>query len=142
MNIHVRDIFISQSAFDAIPVNRQEQIKKLVKQFQASGYIDARTEIGPDQWARMSEKRRNQISETASKVFRIEEEIKELLKTDEQLAKEQEQRNIEALANRRKQLENRINQIEQFLPRKLASKRNNATKREYQELKAQVEKLS
>lgn len=142
MNIHVRDTFISQTAFDAIPEARQQLITKLVNDFKNLGYIDARTEIGPDQWARMSEKRRQQISNTASRVFAIESLIKQLLRTDEQIASDELKEHQKQLESKKQSLKHQIKTLEDFCKRKLESKRSNSTKVAYQLLKDELSGLN
>jgi hypothetical protein len=140
MNIHIRNTLISDKAFNAIPVERQEKIKALVTEYQGLGYVSA-WDIGRDQWARTSKKQADRMNKTRLRVFRIEDEVNELLKTDEQLAKEQVQAKAKELANRRQYLENRIEQLKSFCFRKLESKRDNGTKREYQELINELKSL-
>lgn len=141
MNTWIRDTFIKQSVFDSLPADRQERIRAIITQFKGLGYIDARTEIGPDQYARMSEKRRQQISATASQVFRLEQEVKLLLRSNEQIVADEQAEAVKNLAEQKRRIEYRLKTIENLCSRRLHSKRENSTKAEYRELKVQLQAL-
>lgn len=140
MNIHVRDTFISQAAFSAIPSDRQARIQELVKEYNGSGYISA-WDIGPDQAARLSDRQRERLSNTRLRVFRIEEEIRELLKSDDQLKKEAEQKAAAEKQNRIQYLRNRLTQIMTYCKKQLFSNRMNATKREWEQIQNELKSL-
>lgn len=138
----VRDTLVNYSILESLPIERRDKIKELTIKFNQLGYVDARTQIGPDQWARTSQRQRDRISNKASEAFRIETEIKELLKTDDQLQKEAEQRNKEQREARIQQIKYRLRDIEQFLSHKLKSNRENTTKKEHRELTAELKTLT
>jgi hypothetical protein len=137
----VRDTLIKIDVYNSLPAERQQAINKLYEEFKNSGYIDARTEIGPDQWARMSDKQRAKISATASRVFRIEAQIKLLLRSDCQIVADKEKEQAQKLADRVQYLTYRKRTIEEICTRRLKSKRNNTTKQEYQEIVAELTQL-
>lgn len=138
----IRDTLINYEVLNSLPADRQERIKLLTVEFNGLGYIDARTAIGPDQYARMSAKQRDKLSNTTCKAFAIESEIKELLKSDDQLSREAEEAKEKAKNNRIQAIQYRIRDIESFLQRKLQSNRDNPTKKEYRELKAELQSLT
>ena len=140
-NTWVRDTLIRVDILQTLPTERQQAIVRLYTEFKGLGYIDARTEIGPDQYARMSQKRRDHISTIASRVFRIEQEIKKLMKSDEQLEQERLQIVAKAKEEKIRQLQHRKETIEQFCYKKLKSKRDNSTKREYEAVNIELHKL-
>jgi hypothetical protein len=140
-NTWVRDTLIRLDVYNSLPEQRQVAIKLLVIEYEALGYIDARTELGPDQAARMSQRQKDALSEKTLKAFWIEDEIRELLKSDEQLAEERKAQELKDLEAKRQYLRNSIRMYEECCTRKLASKRDNGTKRHYAELKAQLKAL-
>jgi hypothetical protein len=140
-NTWVRDTLINVDVYNSLPAERQQGINKLVAEFQTIPYIDARTEIGPDQYARMSDKRRNEISQNACKVFAIEQQIKLLLRSNAQIVADEQKAQAQKLAERIRYLTHRKQTIEDFCSRRLNSKRNNTTKQEYQEVVQELEML-
>jgi hypothetical protein len=72
----------------------------------------------------------------------IEQKIKELLKPDEQLKKEAEEKAKIELQKTIDRIGYRIRDIEMYLQKKLTSNRENPTKKEYKELKEQLLKLT
>lgn len=139
---HIRHTLVNYSHLLTLPEDRQQKIKELTAEFNKLGYIDVTTSIGPDQWRRTSDKQRQKISEIAVKAFEIESQIKQLLKSEDQLQKEATEAATELKQKQINQIKNRINQIEQFLKRKLESNRPNPTKKEYQELQQQLSTLT
>lgn len=140
-NTWVRDTLIRMDIYNSLPADRQQGIAKLYNEFKAIPYIDARTELGPDQVRRMSEKRRKQIGANACKVFAIEQQIKLLMRSDAQIVAENQKEQEQKLAERIQYLTHRKRTIEDFCTRRLNSKRNNTTKQEYQEVVSELEIL-
>lgn len=141
-NTWVRDTLIKVEVYNSLPPERRQAIDKLYTEFKNSGYIDARTEIGPDQWARMSEKQRAKIGATATRVFRIECEIKSLMRSDAEIVADQQKEQERIKKKRIEQLANCITNLELYCAKQIYSNRNNATKQEYQRLKAEYNKLN
>lgn len=135
---HVRDTLVNFSALEALPLARRERIKKLTAEYNSLGYIDARTQIGPDQVRRMSSKQHDKLSSIALRVFAIEDEVKQLLKPDTQLATEQLKANNEKHQAAIRQVENYIRTLETCCASKLASPRMNATRKSYDDAKKQL----
>ena len=131
----VRDTLVNYDVLNSLPVEKKARIIELTQQYSRLGYIDARTQIGPDQYRRMSQKQHEQISNKAVQVFAIESEIKQLLKSNEQLQAEQVKEDAKAKQDRINRIQWRIRDIEMYLQRKLTSNRENPTKKEYRELK-------
>ena len=134
----IRNTFVNYEHLKTLPTDRQEKIKELTAEFNKLGYIDATVEIGPNQWARTSAKQRNNISNKAIQAFDIESQIKQLLKTNAQLQKDEEEKQQQQKHIRVNYITNRIKMIEQFLQRKLNSNRENPTKKEYRELNEEL----
>ena len=107
-NIFVRDTLVTVSAYNALSAIKQQQITDLVKEFNGLGYIDARTELGPDQAARMSNKQRQKLTDTANKAFSIEMKIKKLLTPDDVIKKHD-------LLKQKEQLKSAIGQAESYI---------------------------
>ena len=104
----VRDTLITVEAFNNVSVFKQQEITKLVTEFNSLGYIDARTELGPNQTARMSDRQRQKLRDTANKVFSIEMQIKRLL-THDNIIKKRE------LTQKKKELTQIINSDEAYI---------------------------
>lgn len=142
MNTWVRDTLIRQEVLETLPANRQQQIADLVKEFQSLGYIDVRTQLGPDQARRESQKQKDKRNVTTLRAFRIEEKIKLLLRTDAQIDSDELKKIHEQRAATKERLCYRIRDIETYCSRQLNSARMNATKQEYQQLKTQLAALT
>jgi hypothetical protein len=127
-NIWVRDTLIDKDLVNALPIKKRIKILSLIDQFKKSGYIDVRTEMGPDQWARVSKKRKEEISKTQIRVFAIESEIKELLKSDEQVEKERNAESIKKLTSRKTQLTRQIDDLKSSFGRRLTGRENGFTR--------------
>src|ERR1044072_2400863 len=136
-----RDTLIKVDVYKSLPIERQQAITKLYNDFKAIPYIDARTELGPDQVRRMSDKKRNEISKNACKVFAIEQQIKLLMRSDAEIVADEQKKQEQKLRDRITYLNNRKNQIEQYCKRQLDSKRTNATKTEYSQIVAELGSL-
>ena len=141
-NTWVRDTLINVDIYNSLPIERKQAIDKLYEEYKNSGYIDARTEIGPDQARRMSDKQRAKISTTACRVFKIECEIKLLMRSDAQIVAEQQQEAAKKLADRIQYLKYRKRDLENLCTRRLNSKRHNSTKQEYQEIVTELANLN
>lgn len=107
-NTYVRDTLIRVEDFNALSPEKQSQIKRLIAEFNNIGYIDARTELGPSQYARMGQRQRQKIVDAASGAFQIEAQIKRLLIPDVELRKIE----IESLKKKNKDL---ISQCENYI---------------------------
>lgn len=110
--IHVRDTWVGYSELDKLPVERKNEILKLIDEFKKIPYIDARTELGPNQVARMSDNKKKEMLNNATKVFAIEMKIKQLLKSDSQLNKEENEEQKRKINQRLGQIDNYIKNIE------------------------------
>jgi len=137
----IRNTLVNYSHLEALPQDRQDKIKELTVTFNSIGYMDATTEIGPDQWRRTSDKQRAKIGNTTLQAFAIEDEIRHLLKTDEQLSAEAIKEAAKAKQDTINRITWRLRDIEMYLQRKLTSNRENPTKKEYRELKEQLTAL-
>jgi hypothetical protein len=126
---HVRDTLLDKDIINSLSEQKRIRILSLLDVYNKSGYIDARTQLGPDQVRRMSEKQRDQISATAAKVFRIENEIKELLKSDDQLSREAIEKERRELEAQKGQKENYIKLLRNVYRKKLESPKDNNVKR-------------
>lgn len=127
----IRDTLVKKDAFDNLDSDVQQQILKLKQKFDGLGYIDARTQLGPDQIRRQTDNQRKKFSSTASAAFAIEDEIKDLIKPAEQKQKELSAAELNALKSRKTQLVRQINDLERIYSLKLASPRENPAKRAY-----------
>ncbi len=140
--IFIRDTLIRPETYNAMNEDKRTQLDELIRQYGRINYIDVRTQLGPDQIRRMSDKQRQSISDNMLKVFSIESQVKRLLKTDDELLAEATKQAMEDKKNRINKIQYRIRDIEQFLQRKLTSNRENPTKKEYRELKTELEILT
>lgn len=126
---HVRNTLVDKEYVNSLPEEKRKRIVALVKEYNESGYIDATTQLGPDQARRMSDRQRDSLTQTASRVFRMEDEVKQLLKPDDQESREQKEAERKQLSGRKLQLERYIENLQTMFPQKLESKRDNPTKR-------------
>ena len=131
---YIRDTLVSPNEFNALPKEQKQEILGLQKEFESLGYIDARTAIGPDQSRRMSDRQRTKNADTASRVFAIEDKVKEALKPSSQKTTEAKQKQIKSLQEQINFVNNEIRVQETFNATKINSKRNNLTKQGYQEM--------
>jgi hypothetical protein len=136
-NTWVRDTLIKVDTYNSLPAERQQKIAALVTEFNGLGYVSA-WDIGADQQARMSNRERERLQNIRLRVFRIEETVVELLKTDEQLQAEAAAKAAKAKQDRIQYLKNRKRTIEELLTRKLHSKRDNTTKQEHRQIVAEL----
>ena len=81
-NIYIRDTLIRVEDFDKLSEEKQTKIRELVSEFNSIPYVDFRTEVGPNQRARMSKRELKKHDENRQRVWAIELEIKELLTPD------------------------------------------------------------
>ena len=138
---YIRDTLISKEVFNSLPKERQDKINVLVDKFDNLGYIDVRYCVGPDQAGRMSDRQRKQILNTTTQVFEIERQIKLLLRSDEQIAKDEKEATMEKLSAEISATKNSISILEKYCNHKLSTNRNNATKREVHRLTAKLTEL-
>ena len=90
---YVRDTLVSPDRFNALPEGQKKEILALQKEFEAIGYVDVRTQLGPDQKSRMSKRQQDSMSQRTLKAFEVERKIKEALKPKTQ--KDAEKRKAE-----------------------------------------------
>jgi len=147
-SIWIRDTLIRKEIFDTLPVIRQHKIDDLIKEYQGSNYTDARYHIGPSQNARMSNCQREQISNTALRVFRIEEDVKLLMRSDEQIKADEKAEQVKKVELQIRSVESSIKNLEEYCSKKLSSNRDNNTKKAYRmeqdrlkDLRKQLEQL-
>lgn len=140
-NTHVRDTLIRMDVLNSLPVERQNAINELYNEFKSIHYIDVRTAMGPDQFARESKRQAAKRQDNLCRVFRIEQKIKLLLRTDEQIEADERAKQAQELKDRITKLGYEIRYFETYCSRKISSNRDNATKREYQRLKQELAKL-
>lgn len=137
----IRDTLVDKDKFDALPEQNKQEILKLKADFDNLGYIDARTQIGPDQQNRQTNTQKKRLSNTALKAFEIEDKIKKLLKSDEENKKEIDQQKLRMLQDRKSQLMRQINDLTSIFPHKLNSTRNNPYKKSYSLAKEELENI-
>ena len=138
----VRDTLIYYAALGQMPTEKRDKIVSLTSEFRQLGYIDARTQLGPDQSRRMTDKQRKIFTDKASRAFQIETEIRDLLKSDEQISKELNAEAEEKRQSRISQLNRQKTDLEAIFPHKLKSSRSNPTKRTYEMVIAELETLT
>jgi hypothetical protein len=136
----VRHTAIDKDYVNSLPVGKRSQILALVNEFKKLNYIDASLML-PTQWSRTTERERKKISETALQVFEIEAKLKELLKPDEQISRENKERILEELKSKEASVKNWITFFETTYPEKIASNRSNPKKRTYEEHIAELARL-
>lgn len=141
-NTWVRDTLIFVSVYNELSVEKQQKIDSLITEFNSINYIDARTQLGPDQIRRMSEKQRLQLANNMQRVFNIESQLRELIKPEAQIKKEAEEKAKKEAEQEILRIKYRIRDIENFLQRHLQTSRENTTKKEYRELKEKLERLT
>ncbi len=127
---HVRDLYVDYAKLNALPQDKQDKIAKLVDEYNKLNYLDARTEIGPDQWARSSDKQRDKIASTSTQAFVIEQKIKHLLRPDGEVSAENKQEEIRKLTQQIDAAKSQIKFIESM--GKTAHKPNGQFKIGYQ----------
>jgi hypothetical protein len=140
--IFIRDTLIRSEHYNAMNEDKKAQLNDLISQYRAIHYIDVRTQLGPDQARRMTDRQRKSITDNMLKVFAIEAKVKELLKTDSQLEAEAAKQAAKDKQARIDKIGYRIRDIEMYLQRKLNSNRENPTKKEYRELKKELSELT
>lgn len=140
--IFIRDTLISPAAYAAMNEDKKAALNDLISQYREINYIDVRTQLGPDQIRRMSKRQHESITDNMLKVFAIETKVKQLLKTDSELEAEATKQAAKDKQDRINRIQYRIRDIEAYLQRKLTSNRENPTKREYRELKTELENLT
>jgi hypothetical protein len=137
----IRDVVVTPKAFNSLPGETRSRILELRDEFEKLGYIDARTQIGPDQARRQTKRQKQSISNTAVKAFRLEDQVRELIKPPEQRKAEREKAVRKQMEDRLTSISREIEMHEQFNKRSIESKRSNANKRVYQDLLLQREEM-
>jgi len=127
-SFYVRDTLVDKDHFNSLPIEKRKAITEAIAKAPRN-YIDARTALGPDQARRMNDKQRDKLSDTALQMFRVEDEVKELLKSDDQAEKEKTQARIKELESKKLQLTRHNETLHQVYKHKLESKRDNPAKR-------------
>ena len=139
--IHIRDTYIDFDKLKTSP--NKEEIEKLIKEFGELGYVDVRTEMGPDQWARMSKGQKEKMDDTRHKAWDIESKIKHLLKSKEETDKENSAEETKKLKDKLLQLTRRNESIDGL--GRMSHLENGKLKpkwlREYDENKKEIESL-
>ncbi len=88
-NTWVRDTLIRPEDYQKLCPAKKNELDELLKEFSTIPYIDARTELGPDQTARMSARQKEKMLANAARVFTIESKIKQLLLPEDVVLKRQ-----------------------------------------------------
>lgn len=140
-SFYIRDTLVRKEIFEKLPIESQNEILKLKKEFESLGYIDARTQVGPNQWARQSSSQKKQFSDKALEAFKIENKIKELIKSDEQKNKELDEEDKQKLNSRKSQLIRQIRDLETMFPHKLQSSRDNPHKKSLKLAQDELEQI-
>ena len=130
---YVRDTLVSPDRFNALPEGQKKEILALQKEFEAIGYVDVRTQLGPDQKSRMSKRQQDSMSQRTLKAFEVERKIKEALKPKTQKDAEKRKAEKDEVTKKLDAVSNAIRTQESFNSRLINSTRNNASKRAYQE---------
>jgi len=138
---HIRDTLVMPEKLKTLPPENAKRILEIKDEFSKLGYIDARTELGPDQQRRMSQGQIDKMDKIRQKAVALESEVKELLKTPEEVGKEKFDKSIQDIDKKIASLSNRKGQIEDFLGDKLKSTRQNSTKTEYADVIKQIKDL-
>ncbi len=140
--VFIRDTLVTVAAYEGMNEDNKAQLNDLISQYRGINYIDVRTQLGPDQIRRMSKRQHESITDNMLKVFAIETKVKQLLKTDSELEAESIKQAAKDKQDRINRIQYRLRDIETYLQRKLTSNRENPTKKEYRELKAELETLN
>jgi hypothetical protein len=141
VGFHIRDTLVSSEALNTLPEENVKRILEIKDEFSKLGYIDFRTEMGPDQIRRMSENQKKKLNQKFQDAVALESEVKELLKTEDQLTKEKDQKAKDDIKAELDAAKNRKNQIENYLQKQLQSPRENTTKKEYREINDKIKEL-
>lgn len=140
IGFHIRNLFVKFSDLEAISPDKKAKILDLKKEFDNSGYMSAES-LGPDQLRRESDRQRVKREKITLRAFRIQEEIYELLKTDDQLKKEAAAAAAAQNKSRIVQLERAKEDLESVYNHKLSSPRHNSTKDYYLETIQELARL-
>jgi hypothetical protein len=147
---HIRDTLVSYDVLDKLDDKTKKEIMALKDEFDSLNYIDVRTELGPSQSSRMSNRQRENIKSNMYKAFDIESKVKQLLKSNEQKDQEAKDNKIKEINGNIMQKENYLRTIE-GLGRMSHMKNgklkpsyqriNDHTKKEIDELKRELQSL-
>lgn len=135
---HIRDTLVRPEEFNSLSDEKKQEILALKKEFDQMGYIDVRTQVGPDQWSRTTKRGHKQIEDKMLRTFRIEDRVKQLKKSDSQLYSDKKSALIKKAETRLMQSRSQYNMLKSF--KKVQSPRMNGTKRAF--LDAQNQMLS
>jgi hypothetical protein len=140
---HIRDFLVIYSVLDALPIERREKVNALMAEYRALNYIDVRTELGPDQIARQTDKQKKSISDNMIRAFAIESEIKSLMRSDAVIESDKKEQQKKYIDSRRSQINSRVSFIESL--GLMSHKKNGdlklAFKREVDELNNELKQL-
>jgi hypothetical protein len=134
VGFHIRDTLVSADKLNTLPDKNVKRLLEIKDEFSKLGYVDFRTEMGPDQIRRMSANQKENLNKKFYDAVGLEAEAKQLLKTESELNQEKAIKERDEIEKELQYYKNRKNQIESFLSKKLESKRDNTTKKEYREV--------
>ena len=138
---HIRDTLVLPERLNILPQENVIEILQIKEEFNKLGYIDFRYEMGNDQIRRMSKNQALKLEKIRNKVWELESRVRELLKTPEEVEAQQKQQVEKEAQEKLTRLKYRKRDIESYCQRYLQSKRENATKQEYQDIIKQIEIL-
>ena len=141
-SFYIRDTLINKNVFNQLDDDTQNKILQLKKEFDNLGYIDARTQLSPNQVARQTDRQRKDFQNKTLQAFDIENKVKELLKTKEQKNKELDHELKQKLESRKSQLLRQIKDLETIFSNKLKSNRDNPHKKSYNLAKSELEDIN
>lgn len=125
---HIGDVLVNYAALDALPAEKKARLLELRQQYKDMGVIRPSTEIGPNQSARMSDRQRQEIGDKLLKSFKIQDEVRRLLKSETDLATEERAAKLKDLQSREGQLTRQISDLKSIYAKQFASSRNNRAK--------------
>ena len=136
--VSVRDTIIDQKRWDSLPDENKKKIEELQKEFNSLGYIDVRTQLGPDQTRRMTDKQKQNLQKTTLRAFEIESEIKRLSLTPDEIKRLDNYRVKAEAQTKVDQLTRHISDFESLYLKQLASPRNNKLKQQLESMKSEL----
>ena len=114
VGFHIHDTLIHPDVFNSLSPSKQEQILELKKEYESIHIVRPAYEIGPNQWARMSQKERDRIGSNLVRGQKIEDEVRKILKSDEQINKEKIEEDIRKASSRKIQIDRQIHDMMSF----------------------------
>ena len=136
--VSVRDTIIDQKRWDSLPDENKKKIEELQKEFNSLGYIDVRTQLGPDQIRRMTDKQKQGLQKTTLRAFEIESEVKRLSLTPDEIKRLDNDRAKAETQTKVDQLTRHISDFESLYSKQLASPRNNKLKQQLESMKLEL----